>query len=238
MKKKIGILTLAGILAICGCSSFSCNSGNGASSQDGLSPSSSLISLPAPVTTGNVSLEECIEKRRSERQYSPSPLPLTAVSQLLWAAQGITGDGKGRSAPSAGALYPLEIYLAAGRVSGLSAGVYRYKPHEHALAPVRDKNIMNDLCSAALDQDAVKNGAINLIITAVYERSKIKYGERGVRYAILEAGHVAQNFCLQAVSLGLATVTIGAFDDKRVKGIAGMGSDENPLYILSAGYPE
>jgi SagB-type dehydrogenase family enzyme len=237
MQKPICFFILFSLLVLPGCSSLAASEPPQPPRLFN-APLLSSISLPEPVRKGTVSLEECLENRRSIRQYSQSPLALSAVSQLLWATQGITGKGSGRSAPSAGALYPLEVYLAAGKVDGLSAGVYKYRPQEHSLVLVRNKNIIDELSSSALNQPAIKNGAVNMVLCAVYERLKTKYGERSIRYATLEAGHAAQNFCLQAVSLGLAAVTIGAFDDERVKSVTGMENNESPLYILAAGHPQ
>ncbi len=237
MKITIGLLMFSTLLAFTGCSAQSAFEKQGLTAS-GAVPAYSAVVLPEPVLDSGVSLEESIKKRRSIRQYTQSALSLNIVAQLLWATQGITGAGGGRSAPSAGALYPLEVYLAAARVEGLAAGVYKYRPSDHGLALIRGKNINDDLASAALNQPSVKNAAVSLVIAAVYERATSKYGERGIRYSILEAGHAAQNFCLQAVALGLGSVTIGAFDDERVKGVTGMKDDESPLYILSAGQPE
>jgi SagB-type dehydrogenase family enzyme len=258
MKKKLGLLTIAGLLVLSGCSAsltpsdipqpetpftpalLSSPVSKPVPAPDGAptGASTGAISLPQPVYSGIYSLEECLKKRRSIRSYSGAYLTLAEVSQLLWAAQGLTDAGGGRTAPSAGALYPLEVYLTASRVEDLAAGVYRYRPADHGLAPLKQGNIMSDLSSAALSQPAVKNAPVCLIIAAVYERTAKKYGDRAERYAILEAGHAAQNVCLQAVALDLGVVTIGAFDDQRVKKAIGLQDSESPLYLLPVGHPE
>jgi len=191
--------------------------------------------LPEPRLKSEVSLEEALLKRRSIREYANLPLTLEDVSQLLWAAQGITAEWGGRTAPSAGALYPLEVYLAVGNVENLAAGVYKYKPERHELVKVRDDDVRGELAEAALGQNFVMEAAIDIVIAAVYERTTKKYGDRGVRYTHMEAGHAAQNIYLQATALDLGMVTIGAFYDDRVKDILGMLKNETPLYVIPVG---
>lgn len=195
----------------------------------------SLIKLTQPVYDSSVSLEESILKRRSIRRYKNEPLTINKVSQLMWAAQGITDSDGLRTAPSAGALYPLEIYVVVGNVDGLTPGIYKYKPHEHELLLIKEGDNRGNLSDAALGQGAVENGAIVIVISAVYERTTWKYGDRGVRYVHMEVGHVGQNIHLQAVSLGLGTVVIGAFSDNEVKRIMKMPEEESPLYIMPVG---
>lgn len=199
------------------------------------SPASAFIVLPEPRFESQVSLEETLLGRRSVREYADLPLSLEEVSQLLWAVQGITSDWGGRTAPSAGALYPLEVYLVVGDVDNLEVGVYKYQPQEHALVRVGDGDVRTELASAALGQSFVAEGAIDIVISAVYERTTRKYGDRGVRYVHMEAGHAAQNICLESVALDLGTVTIGAFSDERVMDILGMPESEIPLYIMPVG---
>ncbi len=199
------------------------------------SPTAQVLSLPEPRLKSDMSLEESLFQRRSIRGFSQTPLNLAAVSQILWSAQGITSDAGGRTAPSAGALYPLQVYLAAGNVENFPAGIYRYQPQGHQLILIQSKDIRNDLSQAALGQTVVKDGAIDIVISAIYERTTQKYGDRGVRYAQLETGHAAQNICLQAVALNLGSVPIGAFDDNRVKNLFGMADNESPLYIIPVG---
>ncbi len=173
--------------------------------------------------------------RRSVREYADLPLSLEEVSQLLWAAQGITSDWGGRTAPSAGALYPLEVYLVVGSVDNLGVGVYKYQPQEHALVRVGDGDVRAELASAALRQSFVAEAAVDIVIGAVYERTTRKYGDRGVRYVHMEAGHAAQNIYLEVVALDLGTVTIGAFSDELVMDILDMPESEVPLYIMPVG---
>jgi SagB-type dehydrogenase family enzyme len=132
-------------------------------------------------------------------------------------------------------LYPLEVYLVAGSVENLASGVYLYEPDEHELVKVRDEDVREELANAALGQTPVRDGAIDIVISAIYERTMRKYGERGVRYVHMEAGHVAQNIYLQATALDLGTVTIGAFVDELVKEVLSMPEDEAPLYIIPVG---
>jgi SagB-type dehydrogenase family enzyme len=193
------------------------------------------IKLPEPRYTSNTSVEEALSKRRSIRDYSGKNLTIEEVSQLLWAAQGITAPWGGRTAPSAGALYPLELYVVVGDVEGIDKGVYKYRPEEHELEKVKDGDIRIELADAAVGQECVRDAAIDIVFTAVYERTTRKYGERGIRYAQMEAGHAAQNVYLQAVPLDFGTVVIGAFVDCKVKEIMNMHEQESPLYIMPVG---
>lgn len=193
------------------------------------------IQLPKPRYESETSVEEALVQRRSIRDYSGENLTLEELSQLLWAAQGITGPWGGRTAPSAGALYPLELYIVVGDVEGLDRGVYRYGPEEHELEKVKNGDVRAELADAALGQEFIGDAAIDIVFSAVYERTTVKYRERGVRYVYLEAGHAAQNVYLQAVALDLGTVTIGAFYDNDVKDVVGIQEQENPLYIMPVG---
>lgn len=193
------------------------------------------IKLPEPRYMGNTSVEEALSKRRSIRDYSGENLTLNEVSQLLWAAQGITAPWGGRTAPSAGALYPLELYIVVGDVEGIDKGVYKYSREEHELEKVKDGDIRTELAEAAVGQECIRDAAIDIVFTAVYERTTRKYGERGIRYVHIEAGHAAQNVYLQAVSLDLGTVVIGAFIDDRVKELVNAGEQEKSLYIMPVG---
>ena len=195
------------------------------------------VLLPSPDTTGGMPVEAALQGRRSGRQYADRPLPLTALSQILWAAQGVTGSQGYRTAPSAGALYPLEVLVAAGEVEGLGSGVYRYRPGSHSLLPVREGDIRGVLSSAALNQAAVREAPAVLIIAAVPARTTAKYGDRGMRYVDMEAGHASQNVYLQSQSLGLVTVAIGAFLDAEVAAAAGLEEGEVPRYLMPVGYP-
>jgi SagB-type dehydrogenase family enzyme len=193
------------------------------------------IVLPEPRDSGEISVEEALLERRSIRNYKDEALTLAEVSQLLWAAQGITHPGGYRTAPSAGALYPLEFYVVAGNVDGLRPGIYKYRPQGHELEKVAEGDVRAELCAAALDQECVEDGAAVLVFAAVYERTTRKYSERGVRYVHMEVGHAAQNVYLQTVSLGLGTVVVGAFDDDEVERLLQMEDDEQALCIMPVG---
>jgi SagB-type dehydrogenase family enzyme len=196
------------------------------------------IRLPEPRRQSNVSVESALQNRRSVREYRDEPLTLAEVSQLLWAAQGITGPEDRRTAPSAGALYPLEVYLVAGRVNDLASGIYRYQPRRHELVRIVEGDKRIRLAAAALDQDCVRHGAATIVVAAVYERVTKKYGKRGVMYVHMEAGHAAQNVFLQAVALNLGTVVVGAFEDDPVKKLLTLPVEEQPLYLLPVGRPK
>ncbi|MEM4591302.1 MAG: SagB/ThcOx family dehydrogenase [Nitrososphaerota archaeon] len=195
------------------------------------------IPLPSPRYDSSLSIEYALKVRRSIREYENKPLTLDQVAQLAWAAQGITDKRYGfRTAPSAGATYPLEIYIVVKEngVAGLSEGVYHYLPREHELEVVKRGDYSRELMSACLDQEWVREAAINIVITAIYERTTDRYGERGkIRYVHMEVGHVGQNIYLQCVSLGLGCVVIGAFYDEEVKKI--LGVNEEPLYVIPVG---
>lgn len=194
-----------------------------------------MFKLPEPQYTGKLSIEETLLKRRSVRDYKDDHVTLAEVSQLLWAAQGITAPGGFRTAPSAGALYPLEIYVVAGNVDDLPDGVYKYKPHRHELVRILEGDKRAELCSAALGQSCIKDGSAVIVFSAIYERTTGKYGERGVRYAHIETGHAVQNVYLQAVSLNLGTVVVGAFYDSEVKRVINMERREQPLCLMPVG---
>lgn len=195
------------------------------------------IALPEPRRRGAPSLEETLAQRRACREYRDAALTLGEIGQLVWAAQGVTHAGY-RSAPSAGALYPLELYIVAGKVEGLACGVYKYLPGGHRLTPVRTGELRADLAQAALGQDCVRGAAAVLVFAAVERRTTRKYGARGMRYIHIEVGHAAQNALLQATALGLGAVVVGAFDDQAAKALLGLGAEEQPLYLLPVGRPE
>ncbi len=196
---------------------------------------STVIILPEPRYDSDVSVEEAILQRRSIRDYTNESLTLKEVAQLLWAAQGITDPRGYRAAPSAGATYPLEVYTVIGNVEGVAPGIYQYEPETHQLLKVVDGDKRQALAVAAVDQEWVAQGAINIVITAIYERTTDRYGQRGVRYVDMEAGHAAQNVYLQAVALNLGTVVIGAFHDDQVAKILKLPDNEIPLYIMPVG---
>ena len=197
-----------------------------------------VVSLPQPRSDSGVSVEKALLGRRSVRTFSNKPLTLGEVSQLLWAAQGITGkrgDRELRTAPSAGALYGLETYLAAANVTGLTQGVYHYSPQGHTLTLLMTGDKRTDLSAASLGQSCVKEGAAAIIFTAVYERITKKYVGRGVRFAHMEAGHAAQNVYLQAEALGLGTVAVGSFTESEVKKLLSLPEGEEPIYLMPVG---
>jgi len=198
-------------------------------------PGDEPIKLPEPKYVSKISIEESILKRRSIRDYKDQPLTLAEISQLLWAAQGITGPMGLRTAPSAGALYPLEIYIVAGDIKDLADGIYKYIPQRHELICIRKGDRRSELSAAALRQPWVKNGAAVIVFSAVFERTTKKYGERGIRYVYIETGSAVQNVYLQAVSLNLGTVAVGAFIDEEVKRILNMRTEEHPICIMPVG---
>jgi len=190
------------------------------------------ITLPRPNEKGELSLEETIAKRRSERSLSGKELTLGQISQLLWSCQGITGgDGRFRSAPSAGATYPLEIYLVN------SNGLFEYIPETHSIKRLNDKDLREGLCMACLGQSFVRDASANIIICADFKRTTGRYGERGESYVYIEVGHAAENVHLQAVGLGLGSVPVGAFSDDRVRNLLDLPEELVPIYIIPVGYP-
>lgn len=188
-----------------------------------------VITLPAPKTRGSMSLEEALAKRRSVREYAGRTLTWEEISQLLWAAQGVTSEQGFRTAPSAGALYPLEMYVV------LPQGVYHYTPATHTVTRTVAGDQRRPLGDAAVRQEAVYQAPAVFVIAAVYQRTAIKYGERAERYVKLEAGHAAQNVLLQATALGLGAVPIGAFYDEQVQSVLGLPQEHEPLYLIPVG---
>ena len=195
----------------------------------------SNIALPKPASDSDTSVERALLERRSVRSFREAALTLEQLGQLLWSAQGITDSSGKRTAPSAMALYPLEVYAVVGNVKGVSPGVYKYRPQSHELVKTLDGDQRKALSQAATGQMSVRQGAIDIVITAVYERTTRQFGERGIRFVHMEAGHAAQNICLQAVALKLGTVTVGAFNDDDVKKVLELSGDETPLYIMPVG---
>ena len=193
------------------------------------------VKLPEPRRQGELSVEEALQKRRSIREYAPGPLKLEDVAQILWSAQGLNDPAGYRTAPSAGALYPLEVYLVAGDVSDLPAGVYHYRPRTHDLVLVKSGDLRRPLFSASLRQECVRDAPAVLAITGVYERMARKYGKRARRYVQMEVGHAAQNVYLQAAASGLATVIVGAFDEGDVQKVLGLHQDHEPLALMPLG---
>ncbi len=192
------------------------------------------IILPRPEISGEVSIEQALSHRRSRRKYAQEYFTVRELGQLLWAGQGITGEDQGiklRAAPSAGALYPMDIYVV------LPVGVYSYIVSNHSLERISSKDKRIQLGIAALAQEFIPAAPVNLVITVEYERSMIKYEQRGVRYSIIEAGNISQNIYLQAESLGLVTVAVGAFYDDQVQKVLDLPKRHRPLLIMPVGYP-
>lgn len=192
------------------------------------------IKLPEPKTQGRMSVEEAIFKRKSIRRYKDKPLTLEELSQVLWAAHGINAWGK-RTSPSAGARYPFEVYAVVGDVDGLEPGLYHYDGKRHVLELIRKGDLRKELAQACLGQKCVATAPVNIVVVAHYERTTSRYGERGIRYVHIDAGHMGQNIYLQATSLGLGTVAVGAFHDDEVKEV--LGVEGKPLYIFPFGKP-
>jgi len=193
-----------------------------------------MIKLPAPKLKGTMSVEEAIYKRRSRRSYAELPLSLEELGQVLFAAYGITDTIRGlRASPSAGATYPMEIYLVAGEVENLEKGLYHYIPEKHSIELVKPGDIREPLRRASLGQSMITEAPVSVIIAAESKRTTSVYGERGTRYIDMEVGHIGQNIYLQCEALGLGTVAIGAFKDEQVKNV--LGIKEMPLYIMPIG---
>jgi len=203
-----------------------------------MAQTSKIITLPPPRLEGGISVETALQQRRSIREFSESPLTITEVSQLLWSAQGITYQGRYRTAPSAGALYPLEMFLVVGNVADLGVGVYKYLPATHQLALMEREDKRSALATAALDQSWVRENAALLVFAAVEKRTTVKYGLRGIGYVYIEVGHAAQNVFLQAQSLGLGAAVVGAFDDEQTRKILNLPEDHHVLYLMPVGRPQ
>ena len=193
------------------------------------------LRLPEPHLQGE--LAQTMQQRRSVREFAPKPLSLETVARLLWAAQGISSPDGLRTAPSGGALYPLELHLVAGQVAGLPAGSYGYDPAEHGLTGTVRGDLRPALARAALNQSWIADAPAAVVIAAVPRRSTRKYGERGIRYVHIEVGHAGQNLLLQATAVGLGGTVVGAFDDAAVQRLLELPDGEHPLAILPVGYP-
>jgi len=197
------------------------------------------IKLPSPQLEGKMSVEEALARRRSRRVFKDYSLTMEQISQLLWSAQGITEERIGfRTAPSAGATYPLDIYLVLGKdkVENLKAGVYHYNPHHHSLTIILEEDQRRELARACLRQKFIEDAPISLVITVEFSRITNRYGKRGIYYAYMEAGHVGQNVYLQAESLELGTVVIGAFYEEDVSQALNLPDQHIPLYVMPVGH--
>jgi SagB-type dehydrogenase domain len=190
-----------------------------------------VIALPSPRTTGGAGLDDVLASRRSIRDFSDRRLTSEEVSQLLWAAQGITAEWGGRTAPSAGALYPIEIYVAT------PDGLLHYLPEGHRVERLGDIDVRASLASSAGDQGALVDAPVVIVISSVIGRTEAKYGGRAERYVYLEAGHICQNILLEATALGLGAVPIGAFSDGEVRDVLGLPPDHTPVYLVPVGHP-
>jgi len=193
------------------------------------------IELPPPQPAGEMVVEQALGQRRSRRSFGSRPLDLQQVAQLLWAAQGVSGPEGERTAPSAGALYPLELYLAAGDVEGLDPGIYRYRPGTHTLVGVKKGEPRDDLVATVGRQGWVRAAPAAILLAGVVERTALRYGSRATRYMHMEAGAVAENIYLQAEALGLATTLVGAFDESALAAAVGLRRGEVPLALLPVG---
>jgi len=204
-------------------------------------PGTPRLTLPAPETQGGMPLWDAIRERRSCRDFGQTPLSLPALSQLLWASQGITKKTQGfafRAAPSAGALYPIETYLAVLNVDGLEPGIYHYDVRRHELEPMWKGDCRADIAAALLDQHFIAESTIVFLWTAVFQRSKWKYKQRAYRYVYLDAGQIAQNLAVAAVALGLGSCQVGALYDDEVNSILGVdGEEESIVYTTAVGTP-
>lgn len=204
-------------------------------------PDAPKVDLPPPQDKGGIPIWEAMAKRRSVRDYGSAALQASELSQLLWASQGVTraaGDYALRAAPSAGALYPVETYLSVQMIEGIDMGIYHYDVRRHRLELVRTGDFRTAVAEAALEQGFLAEAAVVFAWTAVFHRSKWKYGERAYRYVYLDAGHIAQNAALAAVAMGLGTCQIAALYDDEVNAIMGVdGEDESILYMTAVGRP-
>jgi SagB-type dehydrogenase family enzyme len=207
---------------------------------------SGYIKLPHPRTSGVQSLEELLMNRRTRRDFRKSSLSTSEISQILWAAYGLKKPGREkphtgkavRTCPSAGALFPLEIYLIAGDISDIPSGFYHFISDEHSLELIHDKDLREDLYKTAYPREMIRAAPASLVYIAIESRVLERYGERGrQRYIPMDIGHSAQNVYLQAEALGLGTCAIGAFDDKGLTQVLDLPAEEIPMYIMPVGYP-
>lgn len=195
------------------------------------------VTFGEPREDGSVAVERCIRQRRSVRGFCDRALTGDELGQLLWAAQGITAaDGK-RTVSSAGALYPLELFVVCGNVAGLTSGVYRYNPAQHELLLIAAGHQREKLVDATRGQEWIATAAAVICIAAVFERTTVKYGNRGRGYVYMEAGHAAESLMLQAIALSLATTMVGSFRDDAVKHLLRLAPTETPLCLIPVGTP-
>ena len=196
----------------------------------------SKVNLPEPVLVGDVSVEAAMQKRRSVREFGRKTVTLEQVSQLAWAAQGVTGPKPyKRAAPSAGGRCPLELYVLVGEIAGIEPGLYRYLAQEHILELVRSDDLRQEVGRSAAGQTWLADAPVVFLFTAVYERTTSKYGQRGFRYVHMDVAFAAENLHLQAVALDLGTVVMGACTDTLVSQAIGLPNEEQPLLIMPVG---
>lgn len=196
------------------------------------------LKLPGPSSQGRMSVEEALQKRRTVRHFAQRGLDLAQVSQLLWGTDG-TSDPRGyRTAPSAGATYPLEIYLVVGErgVAGLAPGLYHYRPQAHTLKLTQEGDLRAAVARACLHQTWMAEAPVMVVFAAEYRRCMARYGERGIRYTHMEVGHAGQNLFLQAEALGLACGIVGAFQDRTLQEILQLPPSHEPLLVMPVGY--
>ena len=198
------------------------------------------IYLPSPSLKGSISLEEAIAQRRSVRDFLPESITQAQLSQILWAAQGITDTAWNlRAIPSAGATYPLEVFVVCGQnsIEGITEGVYNYNVAQHSLTLHLRGDVRLDLARAVLNQEFIYEAPLDIVICALHQRTTLVYGGRGKRYVHIEVGHAGQNIYLQTSVLGLATVAIGAFHGEPVRQVLQLDKQCKPLYIMPVGKP-
>lgn len=202
-------------------------------------PQPGLIYLPSPSEKGGMSLKEAIARRRSVRHFISESISRSQLSQILWAAGGINTSSRYRTVPSAGATYPLEIFVVCGQntVEQIDEGIYHYNTDSHSLTLHHKGDVRLELAEAASDQEFVYQAPVDIVICADYERTTRRYGRRGERYVHMEVGHAGQNIYLQATALGLATVAVGAFSDEQVSQVLELDVRYHPLYIMPIGKP-
>ncbi len=217
----VGFVVMAGLL-------FSAVSG----------PAAEVVKLPPPAYQGRMSVAEALKKRRTVRQFSNMELDLAQVSQLLWGTDGITDSRGRRTAPSAGATYPLEFYLVVGErgVSGLAPGLYHYRPDSHALELLQKGDLRTQVSRTCLNQNWMTEAPVMVVFAAEYRRCMARYGERGIRYTHMEVGLTGENLFLQAEALDLACGIVGAFEDRALKEVLHLPQQHEPLLVMPVGY--
>jgi SagB-type dehydrogenase family enzyme len=197
------------------------------------------VYLPRPNQKGVMPLEEAIVRRKSIREFTSQPISQSQVSQILWAAQSTSDTSWGRTVPSSGATYPLEVFVVCGAngVEQISEGIYHYNADSHSLTLHQKGDMRFELARAALDQEFIHEAPVDIVICAIYERTMKRYGTRGERYVHMELGHAGQNIYLQATTLGLGTAAVGAFHDELVREVLRLDRQYHPLYIMPVGRP-